>query len=367
MARADDTTSPSVSAAEAAALFRGLETAPSLVLAVSGGPDSTALMWLAARWHHALRLRRKPDLLAVTVDHGLRTETAGEARAVARLAKQLGVPHRTLRWTGRKPSTGVPEAARIARYALLAQAAHKAGATHVLTAHTRDDQAETVLMRLARGSGLTGLGAMAMLTGLASPGGTPLLLARPLLGMSKARLVATLDAARVAYADDPTNRDPRYTRPRLRDLMGALEREGLGAQRLALLAHRLRRADQAVEIAVDAAQVAVSVRPWTAGIEFEALLFDRLPAEVALRLMGRAVAFAGDEGPVELGKLEALLAAIAGRDGGLRRTLAGALITCRDDRIEVETAPARRKPAASGSKRPLTKPRRGNGARAKSR
>ncbi|HEY1153055.1 MAG TPA: tRNA lysidine(34) synthetase TilS [Pseudolabrys sp.] len=367
MARADDKTHPSVSAAEAGALFRGLETAPGLVLAVSGGPDSTALMWLAARWHRALRPRDKPALLAVTVDHGLRRESAGEARAVARLAKQLGVPHRTLRWTGRKPSTGVPEAARIARYALLAQAAHTAGATHVLTAHTRDDQAETVLMRLARGSGLTGLGAMAMLTGLAAPGATPLLLARPLLGLPKARLIATLDAARVAYADDPTNRDPRYTRPRLRDLMTALEREGLGAQRLALLAHRLRRADQAVEIAVDAAQVAVSMRPWTAGIAFDAPLFDRLPAEVALRLMGRAVAFAGDEGPVELGKLEALLAAVAGRDGALRRTLAGALITCRDGQIGVETAPARQKTRAFRPKRPLTKPGRGNGARPQSR
>ncbi|MGD9768914.1 MAG: tRNA lysidine(34) synthetase TilS [Pseudolabrys sp.] len=367
MARADHTANSTVSAAEAAALFRGLETAPGLVLAVSGGPDSTALMWLAARWHRTLRSREKPALLAVTVDHGLRRESAGEARAVARLAKQLDVPHRTLRWTGRKPATGVPEAARIARYALLVQAAHKAGATHVLTAHTRDDQAETVLMRLSRGSGLTGLGAMAMLTGLVAPGATPLLLARPLLGLPKTRLIATLDAARVAYADDPTNRNPRYTRPRLRDLMTALEREGLGAARLALLAHRLRRADQAVEIAVDAAQIAVSTRPWTAGIAFEAPSFDRLPAEVALRLMGRAVAFAGDEGPVELGKLEALLAAIAGRDGALRRTLAGALITCRDDRISVETAPARRKPAASGAKRPLTKPGRGNGARPQSR
>lgn len=367
MGRADDTAPSSVSAAEAAALFRGLETAPGLVLAVSGGPDSTALMWLAARWHRALRLRDKPALLAVTVDHGLRRESAGEARAVARLAKQLGVPHRTLRWSGRKPATGVPEAARIARYALLAQAAHKAGATHVLTAHTRDDQAETVLMRLARGSGLTGLGAMAMLTGLVAPGATPLLLARPLLGLPKTRLIATLDAARVAYADDPTNRDPRFTRPRLRDLMAALEREGLGAARLTLLAHRLRRADQAVEIAVDAAQIAVSTRPWTAGIEFDAPLFDRLPAEVALRLMGRAVALAGDEGPVELGKLESLLAAVAGRDGVLRRTLAGALVTCRGTRIGIETAPARRKPQASGAKRPLTKPGRGNGARPQSR
>ena len=122
-------------------------------------PDSIALMWLTARWRRAMA--RGPRLIAVTVDHGLRAEAAREARDVKRLARSLDLPHRTLRWTGAKPKTGLPAAARAARYRLLAQAARAGGATHILTAHTRDDQAETLLMRLLRGSGIAGLAAMA--------------------------------------------------------------------------------------------------------------------------------------------------------------------------------------------------------------
>jgi len=148
-----------LSAEEAKSLFADLARAPALVLAVSGGPDSTALLMLAARWCAALK--RGPQLLAVTVDHGLRAQSAAEANSVKRLARKLGVPHKTLRWTGRKPSTGLQEAARETRYRLLAEAARKTGAQHVVTAHTLDDQAETVMLRLARGSGLSGLAAMA--------------------------------------------------------------------------------------------------------------------------------------------------------------------------------------------------------------
>src|SRR5437764_8032008 len=109
-----------VTVSEAAALFADLSDAAALVLAVSGGPDSTALMWLAARW----RARRKhgPRLIAVTVDHGLRKEAAREALAVKRLARKLKLEHRTLRWTGTKPKAGVQQAARAARYRLLAEA-----------------------------------------------------------------------------------------------------------------------------------------------------------------------------------------------------------------------------------------------------
>lgn len=137
------------------ALFRGLEDLPGFVIAVSGGSDSTALLLLATRW--AKRLKKPPRLLAVTIDHGLRAEAKAEAASVKRLARQLEVPHRTLRWRGSKPATGLQEAARTARYGLLAQTAARAGLAHVLTAHTLDDQAETVLFRLARGSGLAGL------------------------------------------------------------------------------------------------------------------------------------------------------------------------------------------------------------------
>src|SRR5271165_1120073 len=127
----DDDHSP-ISASDAKRLFADWKAAPAIVLAVSGGPDSMALMWLAARWRRALP--RGPRLIAVTVDHGLRVEASREARGVKRLARALDVPHRTLRWEGTKPKTGLPAAARAARYRLLAQAARASGATHILTA-----------------------------------------------------------------------------------------------------------------------------------------------------------------------------------------------------------------------------------------
>ncbi len=245
---------------EANALFDGLENLPGLILAVSGGPDSTALLLIAARWVENLQIthkQRAPKLLAVTVDHGLRPQAAAEALAVKRLARRLGVPHRTLRWRGKKPVTGLPEAARYARYGLLAQAAGRAGYGHILTAHTLDDQAETVLFRLSRGSGLAGLAGMARAARLPVGGGDFVLL-RPFLTVAKARLIATLEAAGIGFCDDPSNRDPRFTRARLRALMPALAREGLDAGGLARLSARLRRADATVEFAVDAARAALA-------------------------------------------------------------------------------------------------------------
>ena len=166
-------------------------------------------MWLAARWRRAIK--RGPRLIAVTVDHGLRAEAAREAREVKRLAKILELPHRTMRWRGTKPKTGLPAAARTARYRLLAQAARADGATHILTAHTRDDQAETLLMRMLRGSGIAGLAAMARESEREG-----LLLARPFWMFRKSQLIATLRKAKIEFADDPTNRDVSFTRPRIR-------------------------------------------------------------------------------------------------------------------------------------------------------
>lgn len=335
---------------EANALFFGLENLRGLVLAVSGGPDSTALLLLAARWAKDLSARRKaaPGLLAVTVDHGLRPQAAAEAAAVGRLARRLGVPHRVLRWTGRKPKSGLQEAARQARYRLLAQAAARAGYGHILTAHTLDDQAETVLFRLARGSGLGGLAGMAAAGLVPVPdAASAIFLVRPLLHVAKARLIATLEAAGIGYSDDPSNRDPRFARARLRSFMPALAREGLDAHGLARLAARMRRAEVAIEFAVRAARAALAPGPWPerGPVAFATAQFAHLPAEVALRLLGRAVAHAGNEGPVELGKLESLYDSLRGADSRLRRTLAGALITLNGDRLTIERAPARRNSA----------------------
>jgi tRNA(Ile)-lysidine synthase len=333
----------SVGDGEANALFRGLEDLPGLVLAVSGGPDSTALLVLAARW--AKRLKRAPKLIAVTIDHGLRPEAAHEAATVKALARRLGVPHRTLRWRGRKPRTGLQQAARYARYGLLAQIATRARFAHILTAHTLDDQAETVLFRLARGSGLFGLAGMAHAAPLPLNGVREIFLVRPLLHLPKARLIATLRAARIAYAEDPSNRDPHFTRARLRMLMPALAREGLDARGLARLAARLRRAESTIQVAVQAARSALAPPPWPqhGPIVFATAPFAGLPAEVGLRLLGEAVAHTGDEGPVELAKLESLYEALRQARSRLRRTLAGALITLSSDYLTVERAPARRR------------------------
>jgi len=350
-----------ISASEAKTLFSDLQAVPVIVLAVSGGPDSTALMLLAARWRDSLKT--KPRLVAVTIDHGLRRESRREAATVARLARKLKIDHRTFRWSGRKPPTGLQEAARLARYRLLHDAARKARATHIVTAHTLDDQAETVLIRMSRGSGLTGLAAMQKIS--AVPGhdlgkavkGNKIYLARPLLDVPKSRLIATLRAAKIAYADDPSNRDPRFTRARFRVLMGALAEEGLDPHRLALLAHRIKRADRAIEAAVDRAMGDLAVEVRASALAFEARRFGELPGEVALRVLGRALTMAGDEGPVELGKLEALKSALdcaqTAGNGHFRRTLAGAVVTLTDSQLTVERAPPR-------SRKLLTK--RGHGA-----
>jgi tRNA(Ile)-lysidine synthase len=363
-----------ISDAEADVILADLIDQPALVLAVSGGPDSTALMWLAARWRK--RQRRGPKLIAVTVDHALRPEARREAAAVKRLAKRLGIVHRTLRWTGKKPTTGLQQKAREARYRLIAAAAVRVRATCVLTAHTIDDQAETILFRLARGSGLAGLAGMARVRPLAHvpakwapvrrKGRAPrddlmpttgVFLVRPLLDLPKSRLVATLRAAGIPAADDPSNHDPRFARTRLRAVMPALAREGLAASRFALLARRVRRADAAIELAVAAAAASLSDGAWPerGPIDFPARDFAALPAEVALRLLGRAIARVGNEGPVELGKLEALadaMAAAGGRPGRFRRTLAGAAVSLADGRITVERAPPRRNRGALADPQP---------------
>jgi len=337
-----------ISLSEATRLFADLASAPALVLAVSGGPDSTALLVLAARWRASLD--DGPYLVAVTVDHGLRAESAQEAEAVSRLAAKLGIAHRVLPWTGRKPATGLPAAARAVRYRLLAVAAREAGASHILTAHTLDDQAETVLIRLARGSGLTGLAGMARVTTLADG----LALVRPLLDVPKARLIATLDEAGIGYVRDPSNEDPRFTRARLRALMPVLAAEGLDAARLAQLARRASRAEAVLEAAAETAFSGVRLDPRPDNpLAFDACGFRALPAEIALRVLGRAVAQAGEEGPVELGKLESLLDALvdAFRRGSapprFRRTLAGACVTLEAGRLTVERAPPRRRRAGS--------------------
>ncbi len=188
------------------------EPRPLLAVAVSGGADSMALALLAHEWARARRGR----ILALTVDHGLRAESRAEARAVARWMKARGIAHRTLPWLGAKPRSGLQAAAREARYRLLGETCRAAGALHLLLAHTRDDQAETVLLRLAAGSGPHGLAAMPIVQERAD-----FRLLRPLLGVARARLRATLRNHAQDWIEDPSNRDERFARIRVRRALAA--------------------------------------------------------------------------------------------------------------------------------------------------
>jgi tRNA(Ile)-lysidine synthase len=276
-----------------------------------------AMMHLLARW---APLGGVPVLVA-TVDHGLRPESAGEAAFVAQEAARLGLPHRTLPWTGSKPATGLQAAAREARYGLLAAHAREWGATHLTTAHTLDDQAETVLMRMAHGSGLAGLSGMRRERDVAG-----IRHVRPLLGLSKADLRATCAVTDFAYVEDPSNADERFERVRWRGLMAPLARAGLTARRLSDLADRAARAEAALR---EKAQDALSRSSPLEGNTFDATCLLEEPFDIALRVLDLALAGVGPGGPRRLNRLETCLArlrAALGDRKALRLTVAGLVL-----------------------------------------
>jgi tRNA(Ile)-lysidine synthase len=330
-----------VAESELSALFDDFANSRKTLLAVSGGPDSTALLVLAAQWR-AKRMSG-PELIAATIDHRLRAASKQEAKAVAKLAAKLGIPHHTLAWTGKKPITGVQEAAREARFAMFSKLAKEIGADTLMTAHTRDDQAETVLHRMGRGSGIGGL---AGIRRRHTRGG--LKLVRPFLDLPKTRLIATLKKLRIPFASDPTNKDTKYLRARLRKLAPLLAKEGITSANLALMAKRLSRANAALNrISGEAAFALRADR--SGGRAFEARGFLLMPEEIGIRMLRGAVDAEGTEGPSELAKVEALYDALvsAYRTGeGLKRTLAGALVTLSGAALVVAAAPPRK--AASG-------------------
>jgi tRNA(Ile)-lysidine synthase len=294
-----------ISPIEANRLFAALARFPRIGLAVSGGPDSLALMQLVARWREAGS--SGPELTVLTVDHGVRQGTREEAELVGRMASALRLSHAILNWEKSElPSASLQAKARQARYDLMAAYCHAHDIPALVTAHHLDDQAETFLMRLKRGSGLDGLAAIPERGAWAG-----IVILRPLLDQPKARLIATLSEAGLPFVSDPSNADPRFERARMRQRSDALLALGLSPEALALSARRLRRAREALDATAReflARHSAMSEAGY-ATVDREA--FSTAPREIALRALAQLIAtIGGGELPVQLAKLENLLSAL---------------------------------------------------------
>jgi tRNA(Ile)-lysidine synthase len=336
-----------IEAAEWATVLLPLEALPAVVLAVSGGPDSVVLMNLTARWCEG---RKRPRVVVATVDHRLRDESAAEALAVGVWAHQLGFEHTILRWEGEKPKSRLQEAAREARYGLLIDYARAIGASHIVTAHTLDDQAETILFRLARGSGPLGLVGMQSLVRRAG-----ITLFRPMLGMPKARLLAMAKLAGWSFFDDPSNADPRFARARLRLLMPLLAKEGLTAARFARLSSRM--ADIAAALAALARQVqaAALIEALPARHVYRAAELMDQPSAVLLQVLAMAATElrgSQENGAVRLrlDRLEAMVDRVqrASRSGErFRQTLMGVTVSLHSGQLVLVPEAARRRGTAA--------------------
>ncbi len=307
------------------------ESDPEVAVAVSGGADSLAAALLVHEWAR----RRGGRAIGLIVDHGLRDESADEAALVAQRLSKLNIKPLVLQWHGEKPSANVQAEARQARYQLLSDCCARNGVLHLVLGHHRDDQAETFMMRLSRGSGLYGLAAMSAVQEQAD-----CRILRPLLTLPKRRLLETLHARGIEYVEDPSNQNRNYARIRFRDLLTSLAAEGLPASRLAETSRRLGRARSATDVVVAAALArAVSLHP--SGVAFlEPRILMTLPRDVALRCLARTLATVSgsDYGP-RMERLEKLLEKIL---GGLTLgvTLSGCrlvpwrqiLVICRENR-----------------------------------
>lgn len=305
-----------------ARLFQSWEPLRGVLLAVSGGPDSVAMMLLAAAWARGRSMA--PRLRVATVDHGLRSESGEEAAAVAAWATSLGLVHTTLVWEGPKPKARVQELAREKRYELLLAHARDIGAAALATAHHADDQAETILFRLLRGSGIAGLAGM---TAISERAGFPI--SRPLLGCTKDDLVATCEAAAHPYFRDPSNTDQAFARTRIRDLLLRLEPEGLNRRVLLQLGRRAARAEAA--LAEHALRVCARLDADRGQDRFVAGVrgLATEPDEIVMRVVANEIKRINEGRDIRLDRLESLAARfdIALRSGArLSASLGGALV-----------------------------------------
>ena len=286
-----------------------------------------ALTLLAAHW----ATTRHIDFTALTVDHGLRPESRIEARQVGAWLGERGISHKVLTWRGSKPQANVQALARTARYRLLGGWCKRHGVGNLLLAHHQDDQAETFLLRLMRGSGVDGLAAMASLS---ERDGLRLL--RPLLSLPKCRLAATCGKFKQPWIDDPSNQSARFTRVRVRKLMAEFEAEGLTAARLAATSGHMAQARGALEEA--ALQLVLSsVVLYPQGYaEIDAKPLSAAPREIGLRALSLVLRrVGGGHYPARYDRLKAVFEALCHGTLKRGRTLAGCHLAAQSGSVRV--------------------------------
>ena len=323
---------PSVRAAEAELqtftkqdcerLFAALRGERHVALAVSGGSDSMALLRLADQWSN-----ETVKFSVLTVDHGLRPEAAAEAARVAEWCASLGLEHHKLRWEGTKPKTGLQAKARVARYDLLCDWCKANQVNFLLTGHTMDDQAETVLMRQQRtdtAESLAGIWETTVWDGVN--------VFRPLLGQSRADLRAYLTGLGQPWIEDPSNSDSRFERVRVRQILAQDGKPDLQKIELADIAERAGRAARALALATEQ-WINGQLTSYSEG--FGAVPragFCELDPSLQRRVLQQLLLIYGAGNRAEPGELDYLAKWI--REHGIsRRTLGGAMLACRQSSV----------------------------------
>jgi tRNA(Ile)-lysidine synthase len=294
-----------------------------LGLAVSGGGDSMALLCLAQEWAG----KRDVELYVATVNHGLRTEAAVEAAYVKRVCCDFGITHEVLDWQGWDGRGNLQDQARRARLELMGNWANHHGIADVATAHTKDDQAETVLMRLARGAGVDGLSAIPPNRQV---GGVRWL--RPLLDVGREQLRTYLRREGTAWHEDQSNDDPAYERVRIRQAMGHLAALGISQDGLAKTAQRMGQARVALEVSTQNAAKSIA-NCENGGVSLKFDDFFSLPAEIRRRLLIHSLSWVSgaEYGPRSTAISDLLDALCEQRTS----TLQGCLVKVKNDRILV--------------------------------
>jgi tRNA(Ile)-lysidine synthase len=303
-------------------------------LAVSGGGDSMALLHLARAW----AAENNCELFVATVNHGLRSEAHAETEMVQRACKRMGIKCTTLTWSGWDKAGNLQDAARRARIDLINAWAQNIGLNAVATGHTADDQAETFLLRLARGSGVDGLSGMATLRERDG-----MIWFRPLLTFRRAELRRFLKSKRVKWVDDPSNDDDSYDRIKMRKAQSALDALGLTIDRLVETTTRMSTARRALERITKshAHEVTTPTRFGTVKIDIEA--FNQLPLELRYRLFAHALKWVS--GSIYRPRFDALLESAAKLSNAQDHTLLGCHVLTDGKTGEVCREVAKIKPA----------------------